>query len=190
MKTFLTLLVLAAAHCALAAPADDRPRSTVNSLGMNMVVLAPGRFSMGGTDGEFDERPVHTVTIIRPFSLAATEVTNAQYEQFDPAHRALRGKRGISREDDEAVVFVSWHDAVRFCQWLSEKEGRPYRLPTEAEWEFACRAGTTTAYSTGAAPQWARDIATTKAEWRPAVYGPAPQSGIRPPSFSRPRIGT
>ena len=59
------------------------------------------------------------------------------------------GQAGFSVEDDERGVFVTWHDAVAFCRWLSEREGRDYRLPTEAEWEYACRAGTTTAYHTG-----------------------------------------
>jgi hypothetical protein len=108
-----------------------------------------GEFLMGSRDGEFHEQPVHRVTISRPFLMASTEVTNAQYEQFDPKHKTLRGKRGFSRDDDEAVVFVSWREAAAFCKWLSEREGKPYRLPTEAEWEYACRAGTTTAYFTG-----------------------------------------
>ena len=120
-----------------------------NSLGMKMVRVEPGTFRMGSREGDWDEVPVHRVTISSPFHVSATEVTNAQYEQFDPEHKNLRGKLGFSREDDEAVVFVSWHEAVAFCEWLSEKEGRPYRLPTEAEWEYACRAGTTTPYSTG-----------------------------------------
>lgn len=71
--------------------------------------------------------------------MGKTEVTNAQFELFRPEHRALRGKDGISTGDDEAVVNVTYQDAVDFCNWLSEKEGKPYRLPTEAEWEYACR---------------------------------------------------
>ncbi|MGD8239784.1 MAG: SUMF1/EgtB/PvdO family nonheme iron enzyme, partial [Armatimonadota bacterium] len=101
------------------------------------------------SEGDFDERPVHAVTIRRPFYMGVHEVTNAQYEQFDPKHRRLRGKLDFSTEDDEAVVFVSWHEAARFCEWLSAREGMPYRLPTEAEWEYACRAGTTTHFHTG-----------------------------------------
>lgn len=140
------LLLLATAISASAAG----PRTVTNSLGMEMVRIEPGVFSMGSEDGQFDEKPVHEVIISRPFWMAATEVTNAQYEAFDPDHKKLRGRRGLSKHDDDAVVFVSWNDAAAFCHWLSQKEGKPYRLPTEAEWEYACRAGTTTAYATGA----------------------------------------
>jgi len=121
-----------------------------NSLGMTLVRIESGTFRMGSeAGGDFDERPARKIAITRPFYMSATEVTNAQYEQFDAAHRPLRGKLGFSKDDDEAAVFVSWHDAARFCEWLSRKEGRPYRLPTEAEWEYACRAGATTSYHTG-----------------------------------------
>ncbi|MFV1966547.1 MAG: SUMF1/EgtB/PvdO family nonheme iron enzyme, partial [Pirellulaceae bacterium] len=116
---------------------------------MKLVRIEPGSFMMGSTDGDWDERPAHKVTISRPFYMGVTEVTNAQYEPFDPQHERMRGKLGFSRDDTEAVVFVSWKDSVAFCNWLSVKEGKPYRLPTEAEWEYACRAGTTTPYHTG-----------------------------------------
>jgi len=147
------LSVLGALTAAGRSPAAEMPKdkSTVNTLGMRLVRIEPGSFLMGSPEGgDFDERPAHRVTLRQPFYLGATEVTNAQYERFEPGHRTLRGKLGMSTDDDEAVVFVSWHQADRFCQWLSAKEGLPYRLPTEAEWEYACRAGTTTAYHTGA----------------------------------------
>jgi len=121
-----------------------------NSINMKFARIEPGSFLMGQQDGgDWDERPVHRVTISESFYMAVTEVTNAQYEQFDPKHKKLRGKLGFSKEDNEAVIFISWHDAVKFCRWLSKKEGKSYRLPMEAEWEYACRAGTTTAYHTG-----------------------------------------
>ncbi len=130
--------------------AASKNRQYINSIGMKFVRIDPGNFMMGQNEGgDFDEQPIHKVDITLPFQMATTQVTNAQYEQFDPNHSEYRGRRGFSREDDEAVVFVSWRDAVQFCQWLSEKEGKPYRLPTEAEWEYACRVGTTTAYNTG-----------------------------------------
>lgn len=143
---FRIVIALTAAWTPLAVFAVE---PEINSIGMRMVPIAAGTFEMGSATGEFDERPVHSVTISKPFYMSATEVTNAQFEQFRPEHRALRGKLGFSKSDDEAVVFVSWHDAVAFCRWLSNKEGKPYRLPTEAEWEYACRADTTTDYHTG-----------------------------------------
>ena len=123
------------------------------------VEIPAGSFEMGAPapvqirderdQFDLDESPVHTVTLSQAFRMGVTEVTNAQYEQYDPSHRALRGRQGFSVGDDEAVVFVSWEDAMGYCRWLSEQTGQTWRLPTEAEWEYACRAGTTTAYSYG-----------------------------------------
>ncbi len=116
-----------------------------------MVNIPAGSFYMGGTGiGEnFDEAPVHKVVISHPFRLGKTEITNAQYEEFCPEHKVLRGKNGLSKADDEAVIFVSYNDAMAFCKWLSKKEGKTYRLPTEAEWEYACRAGSCYPFSMG-----------------------------------------
>lgn len=118
---------------------------------IRMVDIPAGSFYMGGegTGEDYDELPIHKVNITHPFKMSVTEITNAQFEAFRPEHKALRGKNGLSLEDDEAVVYVSYADAVAFCEWLSQKEGKHYRLPTEAEWEYACRAGTYYLYNTG-----------------------------------------
>jgi formylglycine-generating enzyme required for sulfatase activity len=127
---------------------------------MKLVRIEAGQFLMGQSEAapksraewlerDGDESPAHPVKISRALYLGATEVTNAQYEQFQPEHRKVRGKGGASKEDNEPVTWVTWQQAADFCAWLAKKEGKPYRLPTEAEWEYACRAGTTTAYSFG-----------------------------------------
>ncbi len=118
---------------------------------IRMVDIPAGSFYMGGEGGgeNYDELPVHKVNITHPFKMSVTEITNAQFEAFRPEHKTLRGKNGLSLEDDEAVVYVSYVDAMAFCEWLSQKEGKHYRLPTEAEWEYACRAGTYYLYNTG-----------------------------------------
>lgn len=118
---------------------------------MPVVTIPAGSFYMGsdGWGEDYDEAPVHKVIITKSFRMGKTEVTNAQYEAFRPGHRSLRGLSGVSTGDDDAVVNVSYEDAQAFCQWLSRREGKHYRLPTEAEWEYACRAGTYTLFSTG-----------------------------------------
>lgn len=116
-----------------------------------LVQIPAGTFYMGsdGQGEDYDETPIHKVIISHPFLMGTTEVTNAQYELFRPEHKALRGKDNVSVEDDDAVVNVCYQDAIDFCRWLSQREGKTYRLPTEAEWEYACRAGTYTLYYTG-----------------------------------------
>ena len=131
-----------------------------NSVGMKFARIEAGAFMMGTGDApprsraewserDYDEAPAHRVKISKSFHLGVHEVSNAQYEMFDPKHKAFRAARNGTTQDDQPVVFVTWHDAVAFCDWLSKKESKPYRLPTEAEWEYACRAGTTTKYHVG-----------------------------------------
>ena len=118
-----------------------------------MVDIPAGTFQMGtaGASGQdYDEAPAHSVTL-SAFKMSATEITNVQYEAFDPSHKDVRTDRDdmLSTKDDMAVIDVTWHNAVAYCAWLSKETGKNYRLPTEAEWEYACRAGTTTPYNTG-----------------------------------------
>lgn len=135
-----------------------------------LVDIPAGSFYMGsnGLGEDYDEAPVHKVNITHAFKMGRTEVTNAQYEMFRPEHKLLRGKDNVSVGDDDAVVNVSYQDAVDFCEWLSRKEGRRYRLPTEAEWEYACRAGTYTLYYTGDyLPESMRRNQTTVRNYKP-----------------------
>jgi len=153
-KICLTATILACVLIAQTAPvtAAQRPSGEefTNSLGMKFVRIEAGAFQMGSVSGgNFDERPAHNVNIRKAFYMATTEVTNGQFEQFDLEHRQFRGKHDLSTAYDQAAIYVSWRDAKAFCKWLSKKEGLPYRLPTEAEWEYACRAGSTTKYSMG-----------------------------------------
>lgn len=160
------VLLTAASLSALPPARSEEAAIFTNSLGIEMRLVRPGTFVIGDDGGEWDERPAHRVTLSRAFHLATHEVTNAQYEKFHPAHRIQRGTRGLSGGDDDAVIFVSWEQADAFCRWLSRQEGKPYRLPTEAEWEYACRAGTTTAYSTGTTLPAALQK-NQKANWHP-----------------------
>lgn len=118
-----------------------------------MVVIQPGAFLMGSPKNEKgrynDEGPQHQVTIGYRFAIGRYPVTFAEYDHFwaAPKWQTLddeswgRGRR--------PVINISWYDAQAYCEWLAKETGQPYRLPTEAEWEYACRAGTTTPYSFG-----------------------------------------
>jgi formylglycine-generating enzyme required for sulfatase activity len=152
-----------------------------------------------------NEYPQHRVRITRPFYLGTHHVTRGQFRGFvadtgykTDAETALQAgavgwsqkargfefnaryswrNTGFEQADDHPVVDVSWRDAVAFCEWLSRKEGKTYRLPTEAEWEYACRAGTTTRYSSGDDPETLAKVgnvadAAAKArypEWRATI---------------------
>ncbi len=152
------------------------PRTLTNDLGMRLAYIAEGRFKQGSarqaTGHRADERQ-HVVILTRPFYMGETEVTRGQFARFiretgyvteqervqqawrerggawSPALRLSWHSPGFSQRDDHPVVGVSWNDAVAFCRWLSKKEGRRYGLPTEAQWEYACRAGSEGAYSWG-----------------------------------------
>ncbi|MGE0609214.1 MAG: formylglycine-generating enzyme family protein, partial [Pirellulales bacterium] len=131
-----------------------------NSIGMNIVLIPPGYFSMGSPAEELnrgDDEPRHNAWLTRPYFIGANEVTQQEYAQImdhNPSYFSL-AVAGKKEEDDmpdlrrRPVEGVSWHNAIEFCRRLSLREGQTYRLPTEAEWEFACRAGTTTAFHTG-----------------------------------------
>lgn len=124
----------------------------LNSIGMVLVPIPAGEFQMGSPDSDKDagkdEKPQHLVKITKPYYLSAFEVTQEQYEQV-MGSRPWQGRHYVQEGPDYPATYVSYDDATEFCRKLSEKEGVEYRLPTEAEWEYACRAGTTTVYSFG-----------------------------------------
>lgn len=122
--------------------------------GPDMVALPAGDFQMGDNHklGDDNEYPVHRVTINQPYALSRYEVTFAQYDAFARATgRNLPSDEGWGR-GSRPVINVSWRDAQAYVQWLSRETDQPYRLPTEAEWEYAARAGTQTAFSWGNKP--------------------------------------
>jgi formylglycine-generating enzyme required for sulfatase activity len=124
---------------------------TRNSIGMDLMLIPPGEFLMGSPafeDGRQANETQHKVTLTKPFFMGITEVTQLQF------FRVLRKNPSKFKAVEHPVEQVTWEDAVEFCARLSDlpaekRVGRVYRLPTEAEWAYACRAGTKTAYSFG-----------------------------------------
>lgn len=171
------LLVSAIWSPCRAADKDDRP-SVVNSVGMKLMVIRKGDFQMGSEEFP-SEKPPRRARVTKDFYLAIHHVTVAQFrrfvkdadyktdaekgggaEGFDRAMPPISKKAefnwknpGFEQGDDHPVVCVSWNDAVAFCQWLSKKEGKTYRLPTDREMEYAIRAGTKTHWSCGDTPE-------------------------------------
>jgi hypothetical protein len=158
---------------------------------MRMVPVNPGAFRMGEgratpksvfgqaaylTHGDWDEHPVHDVRITHVFHIAEEEVTSAQF-------RAFRANFRGAAEFAPHASGMSWDEAVAFCAWLSAKEGKLYRLPTEAEWEYVCRAGTDLWFSSGgerppapgtANPWGVKNLHTGVAEWCHDWHGEYP----------------
>ncbi len=134
-----------------------------NSIGMKLVYIPAGKFIMGSSvlaaqlgreygaaaeDWSKDQFPQHPVSILESFWMGQTEVTQGQYESV-MKDKPWSGKKCVVEDPNNPAVYVKWVDANDFCNKLSEKEGKTYRLPTEAEWEYACRAGTTNNFSFG-----------------------------------------
>jgi formylglycine-generating enzyme required for sulfatase activity len=149
---------------AVAANEPKRPTVVENSIGMRLASIPQGEFLMGSPeeeDGRDDDEVQRRVLISRPFSMSVHEVTQAQYERVmgtNPSYFSPTGKgaRTVAELDASRlpVDWVSWQEATEFCRRLSllpaeQQAGRSYRLPTEAEWEYACRAGTTTPFHFG-----------------------------------------
>lgn len=142
-----------------------------------MVVVPAGSFQMGDADespsGYADERPGHAVTLARDFALGRYEVTFEEWDlcvadggcrDYRPHDNGWGGRR-------RPVMAVSWDDAWTYAAWLSLKTGRQYRLPSEAEWEYAARAGTTTAFSFGAELSPAKANYDARVIWRDSKAG-------------------
>jgi formylglycine-generating enzyme required for sulfatase activity len=119
-----------------------------------MIVVPAGEFEMGSNETHF-ERPAHRVKIANPFAIGRYEVTFREWDLCVAAGacRYRADDHGWGR-DDRPVIDVSWEDAKTFVGWLAQKTGQKYRLPSEAEWEYAARAGTKTPY------WWGREAGT------------------------------
>jgi formylglycine-generating enzyme required for sulfatase activity len=163
----------ARAHQAAWAIHSGTKVELTNPLGMKLATIPPGKFLMGSLDDEegrnADEGPQHEVAITQPFCMGVHDVTVGQFAAFvkatgykTEAETSGQGsyvfandkwsndpqadwrRPGFQQSDDNPVVCVSWNDAKAFCDWLSDKEGKKYALPTEAQWEYSCRAGSST----------------------------------------------
>ncbi|UJS23727.1 formylglycine-generating enzyme family protein [Thiothrix winogradskyi] len=139
---------------------DDQPWWRLGFVPLpTMVEIPAGEFQMGSENGDSDEKPIHTVTIKQPFRMSQHEITFAEYDYYVwlmKQNEVEFSDDKVEFPDDEKwgrdtrpVINVSWDDAQGYVNWLSKETGESCRLPTEAEWEYAARAGTTTDYFWG-----------------------------------------
>lgn len=150
------------------AKAFGVPAQLTNSLGMKLVLIPGGQFTLGPNGSTY------RVSLAKPFYLGATEVTLGQYRQFRKDHK-VDGADDEFNAADRPAAMLSWDDARAFCDWLSErpeekKAGRLYALPTEAQWEWAARAGTTTSRHFGDTEKGQADYS-----WFNVTYTPNPR---------------
>ena len=133
-------------------------RIDLGGVTLSLVRVPAGTLVIGDPSGYADELPQRMATMETPFWMSACEVTNAQFRQFDPSHdsgyypkrRDRADGKGLSLDGDrQPAVRVSWVQAMEFCSWLSKRSGLTVTLPTERQWEYACRAGASTALNYG-----------------------------------------
>ena len=154
---YLTLVVIFSAPELASAPAPEeifRFRDCPNC--PEMVVIPAGQFRMGDINGHSPtyggvsyEKPVHEVRIAQPFALGRYEVTFAEYDRYAQATGKTKPDDHGQGRGNYPVGSVNWEDAQGYVKWLSRETGQRYRLPSEAEWEYAARAGSTSVYSFG-----------------------------------------
>jgi formylglycine-generating enzyme required for sulfatase activity len=150
-STLLLIIGMFFFHASYSSSQQPNKESFTNSIGIKFVLIPKGKFLMGSPDSEVGRRTnetQHQVTISQSFYLGSTEVTQAQWQ------KVMGNKPSFFKGDELPVERISWKEAFEFCKQLSEmpeekKAGRKYRLPTEAEWEYSCRAGTTTPFHFG-----------------------------------------
>lgn len=204
LRLFCLIAPLAMGGVVFCAAQKHPVHIITNSVGVKLVRIAPGSFTMGAdpeplpssltaivhgvesarpATGDFDEHPAHRVTLTHSFLIGETDVTAAQYEQFNPSYKP-----------DPAfapyATGISWYEAMAYCRWLSHRTGHPYRLPTEAEWEYVARAGTNMPFWSGDHPPnsdapnpWGvRGMNSGVGEWTLDWYGPYPSGAQTNPT--------
>jgi formylglycine-generating enzyme required for sulfatase activity len=165
-QALLAAMILAATQVNVSGAESEMLKFKIRGVDFELVQIPAGQFQMGSQAGDSDERPVHRVRIKEDFYIGRTEVTVRQFRAFAQATgyktEAEKGNWGFNyswgftivpgrgfnwhkskypQTEDNPAVYISWNDAVAFCRWFSKETGRHYRLPSEAEWEYACRGG-------------------------------------------------